>query len=117
MRTVLTLALLTLTLTGFKSDGFTSDLRVPAEQTFYLGGGQKESADVSAKNTGTVEVTLALQTPDGEPTVLQVVKPGQKAKATVPAKTALLVRNETKTEARLLVTGPSKLGALSMEYK
>jgi len=117
MRILFILSLFAGTLAGFISSGFTSNLRVPANQTFYLGGAQKESAPVSAQNTGLVEVTLALQTPGGEPSVLQVLKPGQKAKATVPAKTALLIRNETQTEARLLVTGPSKLGAMSMEYK
>lgn len=117
MRILFILSLFAATLAGFISSSFTSDLRIPPTKTFYLGGGQKEEVTVSAKNTGKVPVTLLLQEPGAEPSPLRMLKPGQNLKATIPAKKALLVRNDTKEEARLLVTGSSKTGALSMEYK
>jgi hypothetical protein len=82
-----------------------------------LGGGQKQSFKAKAKNKGTVPVTLLLLSTDGVETPLLVLAPGREATANAPAQSALLVRNETDTEAVIYVTSRDKMGGLNMYYK
>jgi hypothetical protein len=112
--TYTTAAIIVMALSSFS---FTSNLTVPAHEQFYLGGGQKASFTARAKNVGKVPVTLLLLAPDGTETTLLVLAPGKEAKATAPAKVALLVRNENDVEANLVVKGPGSPESLNMYYK
>lgn len=94
-----------------------SNLRIPAHEQFYLGGGQKRSFDASAKNIGTVPVTVLLLLSDNSEKELIILQPGEKTKAKAPAGAAMLFRNLTDTEARLKVVADGSPSNLSMYYK
>lgn len=117
MKKIARLAVLSVIAFTLSSFSFTSNLWVPAHQQFYLGGNQDNAFDVSASNRGLVEVTLLLLPENGEEKVLQVLKPGESIKTQTPAKTTLLIRNNSSIRARLKVVAPGKPESLNMYYK
>lgn len=116
MKTLLTLA--AATFFSFTVGTFTSNLTVPAGQTFYLGGSQDRANPVSAENVGAVAVTLSVQTAGQAATALQRLEPGKSAKLTLPPQSALLVENANNDkDANLIIKGPNRLGNLAMGYR
>lgn len=115
---ILTTALLLFTLfSSFGPATIKSNLRIPAHEQFYLGGEQKSSFDASAKNIGTVPVTVLLLLSDNSEKELITLQPGDKTKAKAPAGAAMLFRNLTDTEALLKVVAEGSPSSLSMYYK
>jgi hypothetical protein len=117
MRSLLTAFILCVFLSSFGPATIKSNLTIPAHEQFYLGGGQKRSFDASAKNIGTVPVTVLLLLSDNSEKELITLQPGDKTKAKAPAGAAMLFRNLTDTEARLKVVADGSPSNLSMYYK
>lgn len=104
-------------LCSFGPEKFNSNLSIPAGEQFYLGGGQLTSFNANAKNVGVVPVDLFLLSEDGEETLVITVKPGESAKATAPAKSAMVFKNTSNQLAKLRVKADGKPESLSMYYK
>jgi hypothetical protein len=113
----LLLILLVGLLSSFGPQKFNSNLSIPAGEQFYLGGGQSNSFKASAKNIGTVPVELFLLSEDGDETLVLTLQPGESAKATAPAKSAMLFKNTSDQLAKLRVKADGKPESLSMYYK
>jgi hypothetical protein len=113
----LLLILLVGLLSSFGPQKFNSNLSIPAGEQFYLGGGQSNSFKASAKNIGTVPVELFLLLEDGDETLVLTLQPGESAKATAPAKSAMLFKNTSDQLAKLRVKANVKPESLSMYYK
>lgn len=94
-----------------------SNLRIPAYEQFYLGGGQNFVFEASAKNIGSVPVTVLLLASDNTEKQLLVLKPGDKTKASAPKGSAMLFRNLSNVEARLKVVSEGSPESLNMYYK
>ncbi len=94
-----------------------SNLRIPANEQFYLGGGQDFAFEASAKNVGLVPITILLLLPDNSEKELIVLKPGDKTKAVAPKGSAMLFRNLNNVGARLKVVSEGSPQSLNMYYK
>lgn len=85
------------------SPDFTSGLRVPAGEVFYLGGGQKDGFGINVLNEGTQTVVL-LEKTDGEQKEVAVVKPGERLSYRLASRAAALIDNmANSSEAALQV--------------
>ena len=85
------------------SPDFTSGLRVPAGEVFYLGGGQKDGFGINVLNEGTQTVVL-LEKTDGEQKQVAVVKPGERLSYRFASQAAALIDNTANSsEAALQV--------------
>lgn len=93
-----------------------SDLRVPAQETFVLGG-DGPAFRVTATNIGSVAVALVERAADGTETPRGTLAPGQTAAARFARGAAALVVNATGREARVdaRVTG-GDASSLGMRY-
>lgn len=117
MRLFVLIALLWISTSSFGPSTIKSDLRIPAHEQFYLGGGQKFAFDATAKNIGLVPVTILLLLPDNTEKELITLKPGDKTKAEAPKGSAMLFRNESNIGARLKVVADGTPQSLNMYYK
>lgn len=85
------------------SPDFTSGLRVPAGEVFYLGGGQKDGFGINVLNEGTQTVVL-LEKTDGAQKEVAVVKPGERLSYRFASRAAALIDNTANSsEATLQV--------------
>ena len=96
---------------------FTSNLKIPAHQQFYLGGGHTFSFKATAKNIGSVPVTILLYLPNQEEKEVTVLQPGQEAKSEAPDGATLVLRNTSDKNARLKVKADERAFSLPMYYK
>lgn len=117
MRLFLLITSLWISTSSFGPSTIKSNLRIPAHEQFYLGGGQKFSFDASAKNIGLVPVTILLLLPDNTEKELIVLQPGDKVKAEAPEGSAMLFRNLSNIGARLKVVSEGSPQSLNMYYK
>lgn len=117
MRLFLIISLVWISTSSFGPSTIKSNLRIPAHEQFYLGGGQDFAFEASAKNVGLVPVTILLLLPDNTEKELIVLKPGDKAKAEAPKGSAMLFRNVNNLGARLKVVSEGSPQSLNMYYK
>jgi hypothetical protein len=118
MKKILGFSGLILLLCSFSHFGkLKSDLRIPAHQQFYLGGGQPTAFHANAENIGQVPVTLLLQLKNSETRDLITLKPGEKTKTKVPRGAALLFTNNSNQDARLKVVAKGSPQSLAMYYE
>jgi hypothetical protein len=102
---------------SFFNASFTSSLEIPAYQQFYLGGGHTFSFKATAKNTGSVPVTILLYLPNNAEKELTILEPGQEAKAEAPDGATMVFRNTTGKDARVKVKADDRAFSLPMYYK
>lgn len=101
---------------GFGPKTIKSNLYVPANEEFILGGEQPFSFKVSAKNVGLVKVQLLLSL-DGKETDLGFLERNESIDAIVPEKVSVLIRNQSSIRAHLKVTAKGKSDNLGMNYR
>jgi hypothetical protein len=100
----------------FHLRSLTSETRIEGGQSFVLGGNQRGSFDIVAKNSGGVPIVLYVQRGDQRDSVTTLA-PGESADGAFPDGAAAVVRNTSATQTalvRLVVRGATNL---SMGYR
>ena len=94
-----------------------SNLTVPAQQQFVLGGEQQRAFSVQYRNAGPEPVVLAELAPSGELRQRVVVEPGDQGEARFPPGSTALVINDRPRAARLEIDLRGDVGRVGMRYE